>query len=90
MLQAGMYRNTHPACSFPARYFLLTISLFCAIISKLGFKVCQWRSIEVGTFASAAGGRKSEQKGVAAVGIFKQRCRKLRAPQKDITGRRPG
>ena len=32
------------------------------------------RDIEVGTFASAACGRRSEQKGVAAVKIFARKC----------------
>ena len=35
------------------------------------------RDIEVGTFASAACGRRSEQKGVAAVKIFARKCEKI-------------
>ena len=46
-----------------------------------------WREPEAGTFASAAGGGRSEQKGVAAVEILRASAsRRFRAPQQDITG----
>jgi len=48
-----------------------------------------WRRIEVGTFASAASGRESEQKGVAAVGKRQATRSRCRAPQQAITGLAP-
>ena len=46
-----------------------------------------WREPEAGTFASAASGGRSEQKGVAAVEILRASAsRRFRAPQQDITG----